>query len=77
MLADAIGQIDVWLSAANDTLSHVNGYPIPTGASHGFASVAMFPSAASVPAAPGAVVVALAVLFLLIGSARLLRRRAS
>jgi hypothetical protein len=76
VLADGLGQIDVWLSASNGALSHVSGYPIPTGAAHGFPSVALFPSAASVPAAPGALVVALAALFLLIGSSSVLRRRA-
>jgi DNA-binding beta-propeller fold protein YncE len=77
VLADGLGQIDVWLRASNGALNHVSGYPIPTGAAHGFASVAMFPSATSVPAAPGAVVVALAALLLLIGSSSVLRRRAS
>lgn len=71
LLADGLGQLDVWATSSSGSLAHLNGYPILSGALPGFPSVTTLPKANPVPAVPRLLVVALAAVLLLVGLGRM------
>lgn len=71
MLANGLGQFDLWATASDGSLAHVSGYPLLTGAVAGFPSVVTFPAPNPVPAVSLAPITWLAAVLLLIGMTRI------
>jgi len=72
LLADAQSRLDAWLTQDDGSLTHLDGYPISTGAAPGLATVATFPdkSPTPAPASPAWWTLACATALALIGGRR-------